>query len=142
MLCALIISNKYLITTASSSREIFDSSSFTHGSSLGEESLLIYSEKYDLSIGFTLFAQSAIIITVAYTSYFQYKGGENMEVLEMTEKEMMQKNVEEFERLQDYMVSCEKDSEAYKKMKRRYTALKVILTASGINLTELDIIKE
>lgn len=65
-----------------------------------------------------------------------------MEVLEITEKEMMQKNVEEFERLQDYMVSCEKDSEAYKKMKRRYTALKVILTASGINLTEIDYIKE
>lgn len=28
----------------------------------------------------------------------------------MTEKELMQKNVEEFERLQDYMISCEKDS--------------------------------
>lgn len=60
----------------------------------------------------------------------------------MTEKEMMQRNVEEFERLQDYMLCCDKDSEVYKKMKRRYTALKVILTASGINLTELDIIKE
>ena len=60
----------------------------------------------------------------------------------MSDKELMQKNVEEFERLQDYMISCEKDSEVYKKMKRRYTALKVILTASGINLTELDIIKE
>ena len=60
----------------------------------------------------------------------------------ITEKEMMQKNVEEFERLQDYMISCDKESEAYQKMKRRYTALKVILTASGINLTELDIIKE
>lgn len=60
----------------------------------------------------------------------------------MTEKELMQKNIEEFERLQDYMLSCEKDLEVYQKMKRRYTALKVILTASGINLTELDIIKE
>ena len=70
------------------------------------------------------------------------KGGDYMEVAEMTEKEMMQKNIEEFERLQDYMISCEKDSETYKKMKRRYIALKVILTASGINLTELDIIKE
>lgn len=60
----------------------------------------------------------------------------------MTEKEMMQRNVEEFERLQDYMISCDKDTEVYKKMKRRYIALKVILTASGINLTELDIIKE
>lgn len=34
------------------------------------------------------------------------------------------------------------NSEGYKKMKRRYIALKVILTSSGINLTELDIIKE
>lgn len=60
----------------------------------------------------------------------------------MAEKEMMQRNVEEFERLQDYMISCEKDTEVYRKMKRRYVALKVILTAFGINLTELDIIKE
>lgn len=60
----------------------------------------------------------------------------------MTEKELMQKNVEEFERLQDYMISCDKESETYKKMKRRYLSLKVILTTSGINLTEIDIIKE
>lgn len=60
----------------------------------------------------------------------------------MSDKEMMQRNVEEFERLQDYMISCDKDSEAYKKMKRRYAALKVILTSSDVNLTEIDIIKE
>jgi hypothetical protein len=63
-------------------------------------------------------------------------------VKNMTEKEMVQKNVEEFSRLQDYMVSTDKESEGYKKMKRRYTELKVILTASGINLTEIDYIKE
>lgn len=55
---------------------------------------------------------------------------------------MLQRNIEEFERLQDYMLSCDKASEVYQKMKRRYTALKVILTASGINLTEIDYIKE
>lgn len=60
----------------------------------------------------------------------------------MTEKEMMQKNVEEFTRLQDYMIDTDKESAAYKKMKRRYTELKVILTASGLNLTEIDYIKE
>ena len=60
----------------------------------------------------------------------------------MTEKEQLQRNIEEFERLQDYMISCDKDSEAYKKMKRRYISLKVILQTSGVNLTELDIIKE
>lgn len=60
----------------------------------------------------------------------------------MTEGEMLQKNVEEFSRLQDYMITCDKDSETYKKMKRRYIELKVILTSSQVNLTELDIIKE
>lgn len=65
-----------------------------------------------------------------------------MEVLEMTEKEMLKVLVEEFSRLQDYMMDTDKDSIAYRKMKRRYIELKVILTASGINLTELDFIKE
>lgn len=60
----------------------------------------------------------------------------------MTEKEMLKVSIEEFDRIQDYMLSCEKDSEVYKKMKKRYTALKVILTASGVNLTEIDYIKE
>ena len=91
--------------------------------------------------GFTLFSITAIII-VTINDCFINKGGDDMEVLEMTEKEMMQKNVEEFSRLQDYMIDSDKESIAYKKMKRRYTELKVILTASGINLTEIDFIKE
>lgn len=60
----------------------------------------------------------------------------------MTDKELLQKNVEEFSRLQSYMILVEKDSNAYKVMKVRYIELKVILTASGVNLTELDTIKE
>lgn len=60
----------------------------------------------------------------------------------MTETEMLKISVEEFSRLQDYMIDTDKESAAYKKMKRRYIELKVILTASGINITELDIIKE
>ena len=60
----------------------------------------------------------------------------------MSDKELMQKNIEEFSRLQDYMIDTEKESAAYRKMKRRYIELKVILTSSGVNLTELDIIKE
>lgn len=60
----------------------------------------------------------------------------------MTEKELLQKNVEEFARLQNYMILAEKDSKVYKAMKGRYIELKVILTASGINITDLDIIKE
>lgn len=60
----------------------------------------------------------------------------------MTEGEMLKLSVEEFSRLQGYMLLVEKDSEAYKSMKVRYTELKVILSASGITLTELDRIKE
>ena len=60
----------------------------------------------------------------------------------MTENEMMQKNVEEFVQLQTYMLLADKDSEVYKAMKVRYSALKVILTSSGVNLTEIDRMKE
>ncbi len=60
----------------------------------------------------------------------------------MTEGEMLKISVEEFSRLQDYMIDTDKESAAYKKMKRRYIELKVILSSSGVNLTELDMIKE
>lgn len=60
----------------------------------------------------------------------------------MTENEMIKISVEEFSRLQEYMEMCDKDSDLYKRMKIRYIELKIILTASGISLTELDYIKE
>ena len=60
----------------------------------------------------------------------------------MTEGEMLKLSVEEYSRLQGYMLLVDKDSDAYKSMKVRYIELKVILTASGVNLTELDRIKE
>ena len=40
------------------------------------------------------------------------------------------------------MSLVDKSSEVYKAMKVRYIELKVILTASNVNLTELDLIKE
>lgn len=58
------------------------------------------------------------------------------------EGELLKLSVEEYSRLQGYMLLVDKNSDAYKAMKVRYTELKVILTASGINLTELDRIKE
>ena len=41
----------------------------------------------------------------------------------MPEIEMLKISVEEFSRLQDYMQEYDKDSEAYKKMQRRYIEL-------------------
>lgn len=60
----------------------------------------------------------------------------------MTEKEMIKVSIEEFSRLQNYMLVSEKESESYKRMKDRYIELKVFLQISGVNLTELDKIKE
>lgn len=60
----------------------------------------------------------------------------------MTEKEMIKVSVEEFSRLQNYMLATEKDTNGYKLMKDRYIELKVLLTSFGINLTQLDKIKE
>lgn len=61
----------------------------------------------------------------------------------MSEKEMLKISVEEFSRLQRYMMMItDKEMDVYKAMKERYIDLKVILTASGINITEIDRIKE
>lgn len=61
----------------------------------------------------------------------------------MTEKEMFRISVEEFSRIQKFMLLIQdKESAAYREIKDRYIELKVILTASGINITELDKIKE
>ena len=60
----------------------------------------------------------------------------------MTEGEMLKLSVEEFSRIQRYMSLSDKNSDAYQAMRERYIELKVILTASGINLTELDRIIE
>ena len=60
----------------------------------------------------------------------------------MPDKEMIKVSIEEFSRLQDYMIASEKDSAGYKLMKDRYIELKVIMTSFGINLTDIDKIKE
>lgn len=60
----------------------------------------------------------------------------------MSEKEMLKITIEEFSRLQDYMLATEKDSNVYKLMMTRYHDLKAILTSSGINLTDIDRVKE
>ena len=60
----------------------------------------------------------------------------------MSDKEMIKVSIEEFSRLQRYMILADKESEAYKAMYERYVELKVILTSFGVNLTELDRLKQ
>ena len=65
-----------------------------------------------------------------------------MEINEMSKEELMKISVEEFSRLQDWMLTTPKDLESYKSMKKRYIELKVILSSLSVNITELDKIKE
>ncbi|MCM1182961.1 MAG: hypothetical protein NC337_06280 [Roseburia sp.] len=58
--------------------------------------------------------------------------------------DIIRDSVVEFSRLQDWMLSAKKnnDLETYELMFKRYIELKVILSTAGVNLTELDKIKE
>ena len=63
-----------------------------------------------------------------------HKGGENMEVLEMSKEEIMKNAMDEFMGIHA--------SETYAKLKDRYLALKVLLNSLGVNITDIDKIKE
>lgn len=58
--------------------------------------------------------------------------------------DIIRDSIVDFSRLQDWMLSARKnnDIETYDLMYKRYIELKVILTASGVNLTELDKIQD
>ena len=59
----------------------------------------------------------------------------------MTKEELMKISVEEFSRLQKWMLSLNSESETYQLMYERYKELKVILASLGVNITDLDMIK-
>ena len=58
--------------------------------------------------------------------------------------DIVKDSVVEFSRLQDWMVSSKRygDMETYSMMHKRYSELKVILSAASVNVTEIDRIKE
>lgn len=61
---------------------------------------------------------------------------------EMNNSETIKICVEEFSRVQQWMLMTGKDTDVYKAMKTRYRDLKVILAAMGVNVTTLDVINE
>ena len=98
----------------------------------------------DNSIDFTLSGKSAIMI-VTYINYINQKGGDNMEVMEdMNNAEIMKNAMDEFEMIQRYMVLAKKEkaTETYAELKNRYLLLKALLNSLGVNLIEIDKIKE
>ena len=58
--------------------------------------------------------------------------------------DIVKDSVVEFSRLQKWMISAKTkgDMETYNMMHDRYVELKVILATTGVNITELDVIKE
>lgn len=61
----------------------------------------------------------------------------------MNNNDTVKITIEEFSRLQGWMKMVDdKKSQLYESMKTRYRDLKVILSFMGVNITELDIVKE
>lgn len=68
----------------------------------------------------------------------------DMEVSEMDNGEILQRGIEDFMEIQEYMSLSKKENatETYARLKKKYISLKVLLNSLGVNLTEFDEIKE
>ena len=68
-----------------------------------------------------------------------------MEALEeMNNGEIIQKGLEDFKNIQDYMILAKKENadETYAKLQVQYLSLKALLNSPGVNMAEIDRIKE
>ena len=68
-----------------------------------------------------------------------------MEVLqEMNNAEIMQRAMDDFREVQEYMGTAKEENatKTYAKLKRKYTSLKALLNSLGVNMTDIDEIKE
>lgn len=63
---------------------------------------------------------------------------------EMNNAEIMKNAMDEFKDIQEYMILAkeEKATKTYAKMKEQYLVLKALLNSLGVNLTDIDKIKE
>ena len=68
-----------------------------------------------------------------------------MEVLEeMNNGEIIQRGIEDFREVQRYMTLAKKENamETYTELKKKYISLKALLNSLGVNMAEIDEIKE
>lgn len=68
-----------------------------------------------------------------------------MEVLEeLDNAEIMQRAMDDFREVQDFMALAKKENaiETYARLKRKYITLKALLNSLGVNMTDIDEIKE
>lgn len=62
----------------------------------------------------------------------------------LTGLEIAKAAIEDFKKIQEYMMLAKKENatETYAKLKDEYLSLKAILNVAGVNLTDIDKIKE
>lgn len=67
-----------------------------------------------------------------------------MEVMEMSKEEIMKNAISDFSKVQRRMLLTKKENatETYNDLKDEYIDLKALLTSLGVNLTEIDKVKE
>ena len=58
--------------------------------------------------------------------------------------EITERAIKDFIKIQDFMVSAKQENatETYEKLKKEYLSLKALLNVAGVNLTDIDRIKE
>lgn len=63
---------------------------------------------------------------------------------EMNNGEIIKNALEDFEKVQDCMILAKEENatKTYTKLQRQYFSLKVLLNSMGVNLIEIDYIKE
>ena len=82
-------------------------------------------------------------MVAAINNCISKKGGERM-VKEMSKEEIMKNAMDDFGEIQEYMALAHKENaqETYAKLKKKYLRLKALLNNLGVNLTDIDEIKE
>lgn len=67
-----------------------------------------------------------------------------MEILEMNNGEIIQRGIEDFREVQRYMLLARKENatETYSELKEKYISLKALLNSLGVNMSDIDKIKE
>lgn len=96
---------------------------------------------YNYIIRYKFFNKNQVNTWINNKNYilYKYKGGGIMP----SGADIIKDYVTEFSRLQDWMIPIKEVApETYESMHKRYIELKVTLTSLGVNITELDRIKE
>lgn len=62
----------------------------------------------------------------------------------LNDAEVMERAISDFQKVQGHMMIAKKENaaETYESLKKDYLSLKAVLTSLGVNLTDIDRIKE